>query len=185
MVQSALCPTRLAKHRKVMIFIGVAPTLQSGMHSICTAQLTGGTDRTVFQDWMSKSEMKWQRLKVGLFRSCWIGTLKCSILQAQKFGDDINHFSLLYSIQLHPIALFHLPNASHAKVVKTSGTPSISRSIPAFVIMQDFGNGFYQSLEAANYSNSLQNLIVSVKIQTKICWNDISKQSPKLDVGDD
>ena len=51
--------------------------------------------------------------------------------------------------------------------------------------MQDFGNGFYQSLEAANYSNSLQNLIVSVKIQTKICWNDIAKQSPKLDVGDD
>ena len=112
MVQSALSPTRLAKHRKVMIFIGVAPTLQSGMHSICAAQCTGGTDCTVFQDWMSKSEMKWQRLKIGLFRSCWIGTLKCSILQAQKFGDDINHFSLLYCIQLHPIALFHLPNAS-------------------------------------------------------------------------
>ena len=129
------------------------------------------------------AQCSWQRLKVGLFRSCWIGTLKCSILQAQKFGDDINHFSLLYSIQLHPIALFHLPNASHAKVVKTSGTPSISRSIPAFVIMQDFGNGFYQSLEAMNYWNSLQNLIVSRKIQPNICWHDISKQSPALDVG--
>ena len=147
MVQSALRPTRLAKHRKVMIFIGVAPTLQSGMRSICAAQCTGGTDCTVSQDWMSKSEMKWQRLKIGLFRSCWIGTLKCSILQAQKFGDDINHFSLLF---LYPTAFncpFPLAEWVRAKVVKTSGTPSIRRSIPAFVICKILETGSIKALK--------------------------------------